>query len=140
MRIIILISFLFLSACAQVKTQMLTENSSPDKITAKDNYRFLQKEYENLTPGVQFILMKSEEESIKIKKDVFGRDWKKIAGFTYWNGEKGTCRIYIPDPAWKYTPELIGHEVAHCIWGRFHKGKLGQGAIINQPIWSREMK
>jgi len=90
-----------------------------------DNFRFLEKEYENLTPGVEFVLMKDEREYDAMRRKHLGVQWDTISAFTYWNQKKGTCKIYIKDPAWKYEPELIGHEVAHCIWGRFHKGRKG---------------
>jgi len=90
-----------------------------------DDFRFLQKEIENLTPGVEFILMKNEEDFDSMRKKFLGAQWRSVSAFTLWNEEKGTCKIYIKDPTWRYEPELIGHEVAHCIWGRFHKGKKG---------------
>lgn len=91
----------------------------------KDDFRFLQKEIENLTPGIEFILLKNEAEYNSVRKIHLGNQWKNVSAFTLWNESKGTCKVYIKDPAWKYEPELIGHEVAHCIWGRFHKGKEG---------------
>ena len=91
----------------------------------KDDFRFLQKEIENLTPGIEFILLKNEAEYNSVRKEHLGNQWKNVSAFTLWNESKGTCKVYIKDPAWKYEPELIGHEVAHCIWGRFHKGKEG---------------
>jgi hypothetical protein len=90
-----------------------------------DDFRFLQKEIENLTPGVEFILAKNQKEFDDFRKEFIGNGWNNVSAFTRWNEEKGTCKIYIKDPLWKYEPELIGHEVAHCIWGRFHKGKKG---------------
>ena len=92
---------------------------------AKDDFKFLQKEIENLTPKVEFILLKNEEEYNSVRKEHLGVKWKNVSAFTLWNQEKGTCKIYIKDPAWSYEPEYIGHEVAHCIWGRFHKGDRG---------------
>jgi len=117
-------------SCASSTPENLRVPYTAQLDVAKDGHRFLQKEYENLTPGVEFILMKDEDQQKEVLRDVFGRQWKKIAGFTYWNEEKGTCRIYVKDPAWIYEPEYIGHEVAHCIWGRFHKGEEGKG-----PLW-----
>lgn len=104
--------------------------SVPFKTTlreAADGYRFLVKDYENLAPGVEFVLLRDPDMQKETLSEVFGIKWKKIAGFTYWNEEKGTCRIIIKDPAWRYEPEIIGHEVAHCIWGKFHKGAEGKG-------------
>ena len=90
-----------------------------------DDFMFLQKEIENLTPGVEFILAKNQKEFDDFRKEFLGSNWKNVSAFTLWNEDKGTCKIYIKDPVWKYEPELIGHEVAHCIWGRFHKGNRG---------------
>ena len=122
----------FIIALCILLTGCAVQETEPHRVTASDGYRFLVKEYENLSPGVEFILIRNEEDREKTLKKVFGNRWKKIAGFTYWNQNKETCRIYISDPAWKYEPEVIGHEVAHCIWGRFHKGQEGLGTIIDQ--------
>lgn len=119
-------TLLLLSSTAAAENDL----SVPFKTTireASDGYRFLVKDYENLTPGVEFVLLRDPEMQKETLADVFGDKWKKIAGFTYWNEEKGTCRIIVKDPAWRYEPEIIGHEVAHCIWGKFHKGVEGKG-------------
>jgi hypothetical protein len=92
---------------------------------AKDDHKFLVKEIENLTPIVEFILLETDEEHDAARKEFIGHGWNKVSAFTRWNETEGTCKIYIKDPLWKYEPELIGHEVAHCIWGRFHKGRKG---------------
>lgn len=31
------------------------------------------------------------------------------------------CEMHVVDPFAVWLPEFIGHEVAHCIWGRWHK-------------------
>ncbi len=31
------------------------------------------------------------------------------------------CEIHVVDPAVSYQPQWIGHEVAHCAWGRWHR-------------------
>lgn len=120
---------ILLSSCTQ--TQINTAEVSFSRGTASDNYRFLEKEYETLKPGVEFVLMRNQEEYNTVMKKHFGRDWKKISAFTFWDKQKATCKIYIKDPAWSYEPEYIGHEVAHCIWGRFHRGREGQGPVID---------
>lgn len=42
--------------------------------------------------------------------------------YTYANGHS-KCEIHIVDPAVDYMPEFIGHELVHCIHGRFHKNQ-----------------
>lgn len=116
-RLLIVLSLL-LSGCANVGVSSAFSYGA-------DDYRFLEKEYENLTPLVEFVLMKNEQEFNSERKRALGTKWSTVSAFTFWNEEKGKCTIYIKDPEWKYEPELIGHEVAHCIWGRFHRGKEG---------------
>lgn len=105
--ILILILALLLGACQTTQV-------------GADGYLFDRKEYENVTPGVEFVLLKNSKEMTEIRKKFFGADWARVSAFTQWNPEKGVCKIYIADPDWQYRPELIGHEVAHCIWGRWH--------------------
>jgi hypothetical protein len=31
-----------------------------------------------------------------------------------------TCTVHIVDPAVRYMPEFIGHEIVHCLYGEFH--------------------
>ena len=39
-----------------------------------------------------------------------------------WGVLKGSeCTIHVRDPSLSYQPEFIGHEITHCIWGRFHQ-------------------
>lgn len=100
--------------------------TSPPKFKyGADEHRFLVKEYENLSPKVNFILLNNEAEYDSARKKKLGTRWDTVSAFTLWIPETGECTIYIKDPEWKWEPELIGHEVAHCIWGRYHKGRQG---------------
>lgn len=31
------------------------------------------------------------------------------------------CQVHFLDPAVEYMPEYLGHEITHCLYGRFHK-------------------
>lgn len=35
------------------------------------------------------------------------------------------CRIHILDPRIDYRPEWLGHELAHCVYGRWHPARSG---------------
>lgn len=101
-------------------------SSSPSKFSyGADDYKFLVKEYENLRPKINFVLLKNKAEYDSARKRKLGTKWDTVSAFTLWIPETGECTVYIKDPEWKWEPELIGHEVAHCIWGRYHKGKKG---------------
>ena len=90
-----------------------------------DDYRFLVKEYENLHPKINFVLLKNEQEYNSVRRRELGISWDTVSAFTLWIPETGECTVFIKDPHWQWEPELIGHEVAHCIWGRYHEGKKG---------------
>lgn len=44
-----------------------------------------------------------------------------VVGFATF-GTRG-CDVYLLDPAVRYEPEVIGHELAHCLHGNFHPGQ-----------------
>jgi len=35
--------------------------------------------------------------------------------------DRASCTIHVVDPARAYAPEWLGHELAHCIYGRWHR-------------------
>lgn len=121
-KLLIAFSVMLLGACSTTNT------------IGTDGYRFFGKEYENVTPGVEFVLLQNEEERVAVKKKFFGPEWKKVSAFTEWNVKEGVCKIYIQDPDWQYKPELIGHEVAHCIWGRWHEQVIVSQAAAGEPV------
>jgi len=86
-----------------------------------DGYRFLQKQFENLQVSVKVVPLQDEKTLRSIAGKVFGPNGKRIRAFTFWNEKEKSCTIYIKDPSWRYEPEAIGHELAHCVWGSFHK-------------------
>jgi hypothetical protein len=94
------------------------------KSKGKDGYRFEVKDTEMLTPNIEFIIIKNRKEYNDIRKKFFGHHWDTVQAFTRWRPESKTCIIYIKDPMWMYQPEYIGHEVAHCIWGNWHKMEI----------------
>jgi len=98
---------------------MLTSCEPSD--VGKDNYRFDRKEYEILQPEVTFVLASSPSEW-KEYRERFDLDdgFNAFSVTEHLTDGSKRCTIYVPDPEWKWRPELIGHEVAHCIWGKWH--------------------
>lgn len=43
---------------------------------------------------------------------------KELLGYTVWDGPR--CTIYIVDERVSYRPEILGHEMTHCLAGDFH--------------------
>ena len=116
MRLFFILLIIMCSSCTGTTTSF--------KKISKDGFFFEGKEVETLKPNVEFIIMKNEEEFNAIRKQFFGHHWNTVEAFTRWRPKTETCIIYVKDPEWKYEPEYIGHEVAHCIWGNWHETKV----------------
>ena len=81
-----------------------------------DGFAFLHKEtnYETITVHIR---------TYSTDKEM--NDAAKARGVTSevnaWGTLKGNeCTIHVRDPSVVYQPEFIGHEIAHCVWGRWH--------------------
>ena len=92
---------------------------------AEDGYRFGEKEYEKLEFHVTIVLFRDAQEMVKLgRKHGFSRRelaaYSKdgVAAFSILREEE--CIIFMKDADWEYEPEYYGHELAHCIWGRWH--------------------
>lgn len=47
---------------------------------------------------------------------------RKVRKVQAWSNisSDGYCEVHIIDQSLTYTPEALGHELAHCIYGRWH--------------------
>ena len=59
--LIFVMSVLYLTGCAQTMTNENGITGGFSNKAASVGYRFLQKEYETLSPGVEFVLLKNAE-------------------------------------------------------------------------------
>ena len=84
-----------------------------------DDYKFEVKEYEKQTVTVTIQVFKSQ-----LELDQYARDHNiKVTGLAAFGKlypSLDRCTIFVVDPARKYEPEFLGHEFAHCVWGRWH--------------------
>jgi hypothetical protein len=54
---------------------------------------------------------------------VIGRDNGRASrprAFTEIEIGRNGCTIHIVDPSEEYRPEVLGHELTHCLYGRWH--------------------
>jgi hypothetical protein len=58
--------------------------------------------------------------SNEIQKRHIKRDGE-VFGFSVINPIKNSCEVHIVDPALRYKPEELGHEITHCLYGNFHR-------------------
>lgn len=86
---------------------------------APDGYRFDRKEFQRPTPAITIVehasiadLRAQAPASAKAGDDDL-MAWSII--------RSNSCEVHVVDPAVSYQPEWIGHETAHCVWGRWHR-------------------
>lgn len=85
-----------------------------------DSYSFDRKEYERVQPAITVVThpnladlrAKAPRSARSEDRDLYG--WSIIHA-------DGGCEMHVVDPAKSWMPEWLGHETAHCIWGRWHK-------------------
>ena len=93
-----------------------------------DDYQFGEKEYEHTEITVKIVVMKNPVEFRKLasahglrRETVTALKGKMIVeAFSVLHPKDQQCTVFIKDPDWEWQPEYIGHELAHCVWGRWH--------------------
>lgn len=83
-----------------------------------DGYSFEKKEFEHLNPDIVFVVHKTEKELREAAKAHGVKHFSATKAFSILHHEK--CSVHIVDPKTHYYPEYIGHEVTHCMYGRWH--------------------
>jgi hypothetical protein len=101
MRWVLIFAGLLLSSCNPV---------------ASDGYVFEKKEFDRKQFATVIVVHPSLKELRESGPRVEGRDL-----MAYGILSKGKCEIHIVDPEVSYEPKWMGHELAHCIYGRWHE-------------------
>ena len=93
----------------------------PSNNTGADGYQFASAEY--FQPEVKVSVVEAEDQAhLERIAKVYGVELPKgqLGAFGVLDEDRTSCRIFIVDPTYKYMPEWIGHEIAHCFYGRWH--------------------
>jgi hypothetical protein len=89
----------------------------------QDGYTFESIDMPNTGKKITFVLYKSDHHfRYEVKRRNLVPD-RLVFGFSIINQEKNTCEVHIVDPAVRYDPEAVGHEITHCLYGNFHKSQ-----------------
>jgi len=124
----------FIMGSALILSMLLV--SCDSNKNASDDYYFEQKEYTLINQKYSFVVISSSKEWDKQVKENVGQFYSgnDIGAFSKlrlnkddFNLKGSECIIYIKDPAWKYEPEYIGHEITHCLYGKWHPSQRGKG-------------
>lgn len=87
-----------------------------------DGYKFQTKEFENHDVQISFRTHKSFADLRAAAEKSGVKNHKGVMAFsTLHRPDFKTCTVHVVDPIVDYLPEYIGHEITHCIYGRWHK-------------------
>lgn len=110
------LSALVIAAPAEARSQQPTFRTSK----AADGFMFRNKEYTDDAPVIRIVEYPS---AFALRAAHPGNKSGDVDAFsriiTMTDGRR-VCEIHVVDPDVKWMPEILGHEVAHCLYGRWH--------------------
>lgn len=88
-----------------------------------DGYTFDHPEFVRTTPVIRIVVHPNQTD-LQAAAKLAGQT--EAGDIMAWSAMSATdasrpCVIHIVDPAKAYAPQWIGHELTHCIYGRWHK-------------------
>lgn len=110
-------------ACVALISWSCTEESSR---TGADGYTFGTKQFEKKTVTVEIVVhptleeLQTEAERIGAVRRINNQS-ASVQAFTHlYPPNFDTCTIHMVDPSVHYSPEFVGHEFLHCVYGQWH--------------------
>lgn len=89
-------------------------------VVGSDGYSFQGKEFDRKEFRL-YVVTYDDIFTLRAKaKEVGFPNYDKIMAFTIPYPGLGICQIHVINPEVYYIPEYIGHELTHCMYGRFH--------------------
>lgn len=85
-----------------------------------DGHEFERKEFERFEPTITIITHPTLED-LRAKAPAAAQQGEARKLMAWSIVRPGGCEVHIVDPLEEWRPEWIGHEVAHCAWGRWHR-------------------
>ena len=92
------------------------------KQPATDGYRFESPEYERDAVLVRVATHRSLAELRAAAPASAHEDGRALMAWAEIAPDRASCTIHIISPTTTaYAPEWLGHELAHCLYGRWHR-------------------
>ena len=85
----------------------------------KDGYAFERKEFDRAEVSVTLVEHPSLA-ALQAAAAARGVTADNVAAWSVLKTGQPACEVHIVDPAVRYQPEYLGHEIAHCFYGRWH--------------------
>lgn len=96
--------------------------ASARQTEAADGYVFQRKEWVQWNPETRIVEHASHRELLAAMPEGTrprGGGSRRVQAWSNISADR-FCEIHIVDPSVSYAPEAIGHELVHCIYGRWH--------------------
>lgn len=88
--------------------------------SAADGYAFGVPTFDRVEPNIRVVTHRSLAElRAAAPKGVYDAEAAKLMAWSVIRPDG--CEMHVVDPAVSYQPEWIGHELAHCAWGEWHR-------------------
>ncbi len=84
-----------------------------------DSYTFERKEFDRPQPSITIVTHPTLAD-LRAKAPASAKSHSGRALFAWSIIRPTNCEVHVVDPAKDWRHEWIGHEVAHCVWGRWH--------------------
>ena len=86
---------------------------------SSDGYQFGPKEFERNPTEITIVTHPSLADlRAKAPKEAAQPENRELMGWSIIRA--GGCEVHIVDPDVAWQPQWLGHEAAHCVWGRWH--------------------
>ena len=87
-----------------------------------DGYAFGQKEYDQRRIMVALVEHPSlaDLRAAANERGAVVEGGRELMAWSVLQTDRSGCEVHIVDPAVSWHPEWLGHEVAHCFFGRWH--------------------
>lgn len=92
----------------------------PTGQVATDGYLFETAQEKLSQRQITVTLHATREDLVRSHPDVVEVQGSKIQAYATYSPNGDRCWIHIVDPAKGYQPEFYGHELTHCLYGRWH--------------------
>lgn len=94
--------------------------TSCDQSEAADGYAFGVPTFDRAEPNIRIVTHRSLAElRAAAPRGIYDAEAAKLMAWSVIRPDG--CEMHVVDPAVSYQPEWIGHELAHCAWGEWHK-------------------
>lgn len=86
---------------------------------APDGYAFASAEYVQTEIALRVVLVPTQAELRRIAPRTVENP-ENLMAFGRISSDHKTCTVYMVDARTHYQPQWMGHEFAHCVYGRWH--------------------